>query len=215
MSSFNINTYTALPKEQAQELVIMFAHFIKIMEEHNIDWWASCGTMMGAIRCGGLIRWDDDVDIAMEDSEYNKMKTLRKSIEGTKYRMKFVGQYGKLQHKAFIDDTNEASIWIDIFKTTNGIYPQKHCQICNAPDEMRLPLRKINYCGLLINIPQRAEELCDIQYVGWRHKAEVYNHRARKRKKVKGVEVFAQWGGQQNLGTYVLTDEANVSYVNI
>ena len=101
MSSFDLNSYTALPREQAQELVIMFAHFIKIMKDHNIEWWASCGTMMGSLRCGGLIRWDDDVDIAMEDTDYNKMKSLRKLLEGTKYRMKFVGQYGKLQHKSY------------------------------------------------------------------------------------------------------------------
>ena len=213
--AFDLNTYTALNKVEAYELVLMFSHFADVMAKHSIEWWATCGTMMGALRCGGLIKWDDDVDVALNQEDYEKMKSVRKELEGSKYRMKFVGQYGKLQHKGFIDDTNEASIWIDIFKTENGIYPQKHCQICNAPDDMRLPLRKVNYSGIQIYVPNQAEILCDLQFTGWRSKAEVYNHRGKKKKKVKGVEVWADFGGHQHLGTHLLTDEANIPYVHL
>jgi len=40
--------------------------------EHNINYFVSYGTMIGAIRHKGFIPWDDDVDIAMPRNDYKK-----------------------------------------------------------------------------------------------------------------------------------------------
>ena len=193
----------------------MFQHLINIFKQHDIEWWATDGTMLGALRCGGLIRWDDDIDIALDEAHYDKMKSLRKLIETPHYKMKFVGQYAKLEHIPTKDSTGEASLWIDIFKTKAGIYPQKHCQICNAPDDMRLPLRKIQYSGLEIFIANKAEELCDREYPDWRVVADVYNHRAPKKKKVKGDIIYTEWGGYHKLGKHTLSPQANIPYITL
>lgn len=44
---------------------------IKIFEKNNILYWTSGGTFLGAIRCKGIIKWDDDLDLCvlLEDRE--------------------------------------------------------------------------------------------------------------------------------------------------
>ena len=44
----------------------------KVCREHGIRYWLSDGTMLGAVRHGGFIPWDDDGDIAMPRPDYER-----------------------------------------------------------------------------------------------------------------------------------------------
>ncbi|MCR4853786.1 MAG: LicD family protein, partial [Prevotella sp.] len=44
----------------------------KVCREHNLTYYLSDGTMLGAIRHGGFIPWDDDADIAMPREDYER-----------------------------------------------------------------------------------------------------------------------------------------------
>ena len=52
----------------------MLLYLDKLCKEQNIKWSLEGGNVLGAVRHGGFIPWDDDVDIIMERKEYNKLK---------------------------------------------------------------------------------------------------------------------------------------------
>lgn len=48
----------------------------KVCKKHNLQYFAEWGTLLGAIRHGGFIPWDDDMDICMKREDYNKFSQV-------------------------------------------------------------------------------------------------------------------------------------------
>ena len=69
---------------QAVELE-MLKTFVEICERHHIDYFVSFGTAIGAVRHGGFIPWDDDIDIGMMRSEYEKLRSVPREEWGEEY----------------------------------------------------------------------------------------------------------------------------------
>lgn len=59
-------------------LLIILAKFDAFCREHNIKYWLSSGTCLGAVRHGGFIPWDDDIDIEMERKDFLRFAKLWK-----------------------------------------------------------------------------------------------------------------------------------------
>ena len=79
MQLFNIEdaSYQELRvvQEKLLELLKFYDSFCK---KHNLKYWLAGGSMIGAIREGGIIPWDDDIDVFMPREDYEKFIELFK-----------------------------------------------------------------------------------------------------------------------------------------
>ena len=87
----------------------IWAEVDRICRKHNITYWAYSGTLIGAVRHGGFIPWDDDIDLCMTRPEFNRFfAVLQDELAGTVFEVKrifFSGVQISHSQTTRIDDT--------------------------------------------------------------------------------------------------------------
>ncbi len=68
-------------------LLNMLDKFILICKEHNLNYTLLGGSVLGAIRHGGIIPWDDDIDIGMPRADYDKFLSIANKVLGDGYKV--------------------------------------------------------------------------------------------------------------------------------
>lgn len=130
----------------------------KICSENNITFWLSSGTCLGAVRHGGFIPWDDDVDIEMLEEDYIKLCKIMGNTPKGDYILQtklneptYIYPFAKLrdlestikENGDFDDNYHYRGLFIDIFhlKPSNSYWVHKFA----GP----LHFRSINYNNIL------------------------------------------------------------------
>ena len=118
-----------LQKLQRTELEIL-TEFDRICRKNNISYTLTGGTLLGAVRHGGFIPWDDDADVAMLRPEYEKFKlALAADLDHERYYFQDMDEtvgyrwgYGKLRRKntVFLREHQEhmpyeQGVFLDVF----------------------------------------------------------------------------------------------------
>lgn len=113
-------------------LCIILDDLIKICQTNNLHFILIGGSAIGALRSGGFIPWDDDIDIAMTRSDFNKLI----KIINTEYKEKYSildprssKNYGRVLpklrlkgtcYKTILEyDLDECGIFIDVYIIEN------------------------------------------------------------------------------------------------
>ena len=105
----------ALRKVQIADTIFL-KKVIEILDRNNVPYWLDCGTLLGCIRHGGFIPWDDDIDIGMMREDYDKLPKIFEDEFKDDPDFYFVsGYFGKVLSKS-------CGLVIDIFPM--DIYPK-------------------------------------------------------------------------------------------
>lgn len=84
------------------QMLDMLIEIDKFCSKHNIQYWLCGGTLLGAIRHGGFIPWDDDVDIDMTEEEFRKFEDVVQKY-GFESKLNLVLQTHKTDPMYFAD----------------------------------------------------------------------------------------------------------------
>ena len=117
-----------LKKVQEIELEIL-VEFDRICREHDIPYFLDSGTALGAIRHGGFIPWDDDIDVGMMREDYEKFLSIAPKELNSKYFLQTLETdpecpclFAKIRKNGTVYQENNKTgmkmhmgIWIDIF----------------------------------------------------------------------------------------------------
>ena len=66
-------------KETQQVYLELLAEFDQVCMEHGLRYDLCGGSMLGAVRHGGYIPWDNDIDLSMPRPDYERMLELKQS----------------------------------------------------------------------------------------------------------------------------------------
>lgn len=143
-----------LKKLQEIELEIL-KDFTNLCEKYKIDYFGCGGTTIGAVRHGGFIPWDDDIDIGFLRKDYEKFLSVAEKEYGDKYHIlnaekdsryplttsRWILTGTKFKEECFKDLDCEFGIFLDLFCFDN---------IADDPKKMRKQMWSAWFWGKLM-----------------------------------------------------------------
>lgn len=114
--------------KQVQSVVLNIANcFSSFCEEHNLRYYLGFGSLLGAVRHGGFVPWDDDMDFLMPREDYEIFLTLAENGLADWCDVRCFRHEGYNRCVTRVSDNrtalrldsylqgNELPIWIDVF----------------------------------------------------------------------------------------------------
>ncbi|MBE5817246.1 MAG: LicD family protein [Clostridiales bacterium] len=103
--------------------------FARFCDENGLTYYIHSGTLLGAVRHGGFIPWDDDIDVIMPYEDYKKFLEIGQRGMGEDYFIQtsdtdknYYRYYARIRRNntTYIDKNNlnwdiHHGVWIDVF----------------------------------------------------------------------------------------------------
>ncbi len=176
----------------------------KLFEEYGIIYWIDCGTCLGAYRYGGMIPWDDDIDISILGQDHDNVKRVLKKLDPTRFQVQDWSsyKYPKTFMKLYLKETKTL---IDIYhyeidasaRTIAYFYSYKdsplpeawkRCEIVMTKPlsyETVFPLKRAYLDGILVWVPHQIVPFLNSKYGDNLEPTMVWDEAAKAYLKVK------------------------------
>lgn len=166
-------------KSKVRDLLNMIS---KIGIQNKIDLLLQGGTHLGYIRHGGIMSWDDDVDIGIEESHKNiffeELSRFNSISFGEYIELRTNAPYYKIWRKdgELIEGYDYTFPFIDlwIYNRIGEDIIFKNGIIC--PNSAKKPFLNIDFEGAKFQIVSNSFEVLDSRYSDWRNFIHIYTH---------------------------------------
>jgi len=147
-----------------------------VYDRLGITFWLSGGTLLGAIREGGLMKWDSDIDLTIMADDYSEdlVKEMEKSFVVTPIH------YGlgrttvfDLNHKPRPRINNFLAFHVPKQKLFVRVFPPFSSSLVHViPEKYFLDERYVEMLGTKFRVYSEAETVLASQYGDWKTRVE-------------------------------------------
>lgn len=99
-------------------------------ETNGVDYYLLAGSLLGAVRYGGIIPWDDDIDVGVKQDDYERIRTLLPiAYQGTRFQYvdRFTHRsFPRMFGKVLIDGCNCVDVFVLVKTSSNPDEKKKH-----------------------------------------------------------------------------------------
>ena len=140
----------------------LLQELLRVCNEHGLRVFADSGTLIGAVREKGFIPWDDDIDVAMLRSDYDKLMDLSKEFKEPFFLQTisshpyYINRYAQLHMKGTTairtdgkPQRHQQNIFIDIFvidtmPSNPRAFKRHYARVRSASQKLKI-VRKITH----------------------------------------------------------------------
>lgn len=180
-----------LRKSVRHDMVEMFVRVSDELNKAGVQWWMVTGTLLGTLRHGGIIPWDDDMDVGVNEADLEKLRSVDWASMG--YRLSEGKRLWKIQTDGpirfpFVDvvpcklHDGKWRYCLPVDEST-GDYTydvDKEWPNDTYPDDWIFPLKKVAWEHIEVWVPKEAERCVQHTY-GDNAMKEAYNGNAWQR----------------------------------
>lgn len=125
--------------DDIREIELQILNYIdEVCKDNKLRYYLLGGTLLGAIRHGGFIPWDDDIDIIMPRNDYDTLLSIinetnnKYKVLAYKYKKEYYYPFAKIVDSSTMVvesntiATNNMGVWVDIFPIDNLPNDKKH-----------------------------------------------------------------------------------------
>ncbi len=158
------------------DLYTVIKYTTEFLENNNIDYCIESGTLLGSVRHGGIIPWDNDMDIMILRDGYNKLKKIMNLFNKDKFNILNIIPGFKVFYKniAFgeifvydMDNDNKIKLaypYINdkpTFLASKLYFPRQKFNINDI-----IPTKKIKFEDFMIRVPNNIAAILNTTYRG-------------------------------------------------
>ncbi len=201
----NIDNFI-IDKKDKDELIDLYRFVVDELKKNNVKFWLIGGTLLGKMRHNSIIPWDNDVDLAILEEDYDKVYKIFKNkiFKGMKRNPVCIG----CTERSIFNYTTESLALLGnviqiSFKGMNGnidliSYSRKNGRVFpskllfrmtfpkdNFENKDIFPLQKTLFEGREVRVPNKAKKILNKVYKGWKKTAVIANTHSVKSEKNK------------------------------
>jgi phosphorylcholine metabolism protein LicD len=134
-------------REKQIKMLETFKLAVEILETHSIDYWLGYGTLIGCLRHGGFIPWDDDIDLCILKRDFEVFINIKNS------KIEIIKSHDEL-YRISHNENN-----IDVF-----ILPENYEKNIEMTMDEIFPLKRSKFNDINCYIPNNPEDFFKRKY---------------------------------------------------